>query len=140
MTSKRNRAVNFVPKEVRLLVDTCIKYANIIENKRTDAVTWKQKNECWEKITAEFNASTESVHRDTKTLRLKYECAKRQLKNKKSKNKFESYKTGGGTPNLIPYLDYEERLLEIISLSVEGLPFTGDSDASDVLNLPGTGM
>jgi len=35
----------FTKVEIDLLIDIMLKYKHIIENKRTDATTWKNKNE-----------------------------------------------------------------------------------------------
>ncbi|KAK9727948.1 Alcohol dehydrogenase transcription factor Myb/SANT-like [Popillia japonica] len=77
-------------------------------------------------------------------LKIKYEGLKRVLKKKKQTNKGlkrvlkkkkqtnarELFKTAGGTPILIPYTDYEEKLLSVLLLSVEGLSPEADSDAN----------
>ncbi|KAB0790385.1 hypothetical protein PPYR_15249 [Photinus pyralis] len=135
MATKRQRTINFSEKEVRLLTDICLKYSSILENKKTDAVTWKEKNTTWEQITAEFNSQNESSnYRDTKNLRLKYDCLKREIKAKKAKNKLEIYKTGGGKPEGTPYTDYEEKILDVITLSLEGLPCRHDSDNALIID------
>jgi len=43
---KRKRNVNFSATEEELLVELVKKYQNIIENKKTDMVMWKEKEEC----------------------------------------------------------------------------------------------
>ncbi|KAL4084520.1 hypothetical protein QTP88_027470 [Uroleucon formosanum] len=53
---KRKRNVNFSAAEEELLVELVKKYQNIVENKKTDMVMWKEKEECWRKISEEFNS------------------------------------------------------------------------------------
>ena len=56
----RNREGNFSPSEVESLVDICTEYKNILENKSTNAVTWKRKAEIWDVIATAFNATTQT--------------------------------------------------------------------------------
>lgn len=125
---KRERAVNFTELEVRFLVDIALKFSVIIENKKTDAVTSKEKNKAWDDIATKFNAVTGCVNRSAKVLRLKYDSIKRNIKQKNSKNKLEIFKTGGGSAEIQPFTDYEEKLIDYITLTVEGLPAEDDCD------------
>lgn len=128
ITQKKNdRASNFGEKEVNILIDLIIKYRNIIESKRTDATSWKEKNEMWEQICSEFN-SRNSVVRTTKSLRSKYESFKKDLRKKKAKDKNLKFQTGGGNYIEVIYTPTEEKLLPYIFLSVEGLPSRHDDD------------
>lgn len=49
-TPKRKRSPNFTATERNLLVDLAVKYQKVIENKITDAVNNKQKEEAWKAI------------------------------------------------------------------------------------------
>lgn len=67
-------------------------------------------------------------YRDASSLRLKYEGIKKLLRGTKS----ELFQTGGG-PQKKAYTassEYENQLLDIIQLSVEGLPSIFDNDDS----------
>lgn len=44
---RKIRSSNFSELEMRLLVDAALKYVNVIENKKSDSVTWKEKNNTW---------------------------------------------------------------------------------------------
>lgn len=133
MSDKRDRAVNFTTNEIRILVDLIVKYSHILENKKTDSVMWKKKEETWEKLCTEFNGLSGLCYRTTKNLKIKYEGLKRSLKKKKAANKTEIYKTGGGPVETTPYTDFEEKLLSILLLSIEGLSPFDDSDGA-ILN------
>ncbi|KAG5866631.1 hypothetical protein JTB14_017020 [Gonioctena quinquepunctata] len=63
------------------------------------------------------------------TSELKYEGLDEELKKKFNKNKAETMKTGGGHLNYIVIDGPEKELLEVLSLSVHGLPSTVDSDS-----------
>jgi hypothetical protein len=47
---KRVRAPNFPPDEKVALLNLIKKYSHIIENKKTDAVTWQDKSKAWGEI------------------------------------------------------------------------------------------
>lgn len=54
------RSLNFTKSEQDRLVALVLEKKNIFENKRTDAVTSKQKDAAWEVLTKKFNASSQS--------------------------------------------------------------------------------
>jgi hypothetical protein len=47
---KRARAPNFSPDEKVALLNLIKKYSHIIENEKTDAVTWQDKSKAWGEI------------------------------------------------------------------------------------------
>lgn len=47
----------FSPTERKVFLDILKKYSNIIENRNTDGVSLRNKNEAWIRVTAEYNAS-----------------------------------------------------------------------------------
>lgn len=53
---KRVRSRNYTSEEKATLINIIIKYKNIIESKKTDKVSWKDKNNTWEIIRNEFNS------------------------------------------------------------------------------------
>ena len=56
--------------EKNLLVDLCLKYKNIIENKKTDGATTKSKDETWKILAKEFQANSIChIPRDWKQLK-----------------------------------------------------------------------
>ena len=60
---KRKRSANFSEFEADVLAELVSKYRGVIENKKTDGVTIKTKEETWKKIEASFNtiAGKESI-------------------------------------------------------------------------------
>jgi hypothetical protein len=52
------RSSNFTMGEKDLLLQLALKRKDILECKRTNAVTWHEKNEAWRKIAEDFCAST----------------------------------------------------------------------------------
>ncbi|XP_060855052.1 uncharacterized protein LOC132932701 [Metopolophium dirhodum] len=126
-SNKRNRATNFTFEEKELLLKYAIENKSVLENKVSNSVSWKDKNQCWLKISEAYNSTTSGCPRDATSLRLKYEGLKRLLRGSKS----NLFKTGGG-PHENDYTcssELEKQLYNIIQLSVEGLPSKFDSDA-----------
>lgn len=56
MADKRIRSANTTTAEREVILQLVQKYKDIIENKRTDAVTSLHKEKVWQKIASEFNA------------------------------------------------------------------------------------
>lgn len=124
---KEKRAANFTQSEVDLLIDIVLKFKHIIENKQTDATTWKDKNQAWEKITEEFNASSGNYPRSLKTLRAKYDMVKKGIRKKCSVLKMEQNKTGGGQcPTTLTA--GEEKILSLTPNTMVGLLSRFDTD------------
>jgi len=55
---KRARATNFSFNEKELLLKYALENQNILENKESNAVSWKDKNKCWLKIAEQYNSAT----------------------------------------------------------------------------------
>lgn len=125
---KRERALNFEKSEIQLLTELVTKYRSVIENKKTDAVTNKDKEAVWSTIAATFNAaSSGSTVRTSKTLKLKYESLKKCAKKKMTLHRQELYRTGGG-PSAAPALDDAEEKVMAICSNISGLDARNDSD------------
>lgn len=95
-------------------------------------MTWKQKETALRDLTETFNTRTAS-NRTEKMLKIKYDGIKRAIKQKHNAAKSEQFKTGGGIAKIIPYTPWEEKILQIISLSVDGLSSENDSDRGKFL-------
>lgn len=83
-TDTRKRSSNFTAADRMLVVDLALKWAGVIENKRTDSVTSRQKEEAWQSIASEFNGCA-STPRDASTLKQVWAyslfCLKTELRN-----------------------------------------------------------
>lgn len=126
--STHKREPNFTSSETELLTALVKKYANILENKQTDVVNNKIKEETWCKLAKEFNSSSAIHVRNPKTLRAKYENLKKSLKRKCGDHRRSMYGTGGGPPHDLNLTNEENIILELAGPSVEGLPARFDSD------------
>lgn len=124
----KKRSANFSLTEINLLMNCLLPEIHIIENKKTDGVTLKEKQEAWKKVHTLFAAQNKEALRDLLSLKLKYDNIKRNLKKKISDNKAEGKKTGGGPPEEKKLLWYEEQLFALLQLSIVGLEPQGDCD------------
>lgn len=77
---KRERGSNFSNKEVEMLVSVIQEFKYVIECKKTDATTWREKDAAWENVTKAFNSSSGEVLRPKKALKAKYEDIKKNIK------------------------------------------------------------
>lgn len=55
----KSRGYNFTERERIELINIISKYRNILDNKKTDSITNKEKKEAWRKITLDYNACVE---------------------------------------------------------------------------------
>ncbi|KAH7939883.1 hypothetical protein HPB52_018719 [Rhipicephalus sanguineus] len=58
---ERRAKVNFTDEERGVLTDLVNKYREVLENKRTDAVSLQRKQRTWDQLASEFN-SRQNVH------------------------------------------------------------------------------
>ncbi|VEN55800.1 unnamed protein product, partial [Callosobruchus maculatus] len=122
---------NFAAVARRTWIYLADKYKHIIENKKTDGVTWREKEKIWKQIEIEFNSITNGLSRTARQLKMKYDSIKKDLKKKNANHKMYVQGTGGGEqrPSPKPYCEEENQLLATISVAVEGLNSETDSDA-----------
>ncbi|KAI8116125.1 Myb/SANT-like DNA-binding domain-containing protein 3 [Lucilia cuprina] len=133
---KRQRGKNFSLNEEYLLVDLVEIYKSVLENKKSDAVTWRQKNETWEKLASEF-ASQSGVQRTWKALRDKYENLKRKSKLEKATEKRETYRTGGGPTATSIVSNISEKISCLIGESATGFcnPYDNDGNGMIIISI-----
>ncbi|KAF5273302.1 hypothetical protein FQR65_LT04724 [Abscondita terminalis] len=89
---KRERSLNYTQSDRQLLISIVTKYSAIIENKKFDSITLKQKKLAWDKVAEDFNCATNNLKRSGIQLRNAYKNLKRKLKI----DKLELYKSDGG--------------------------------------------
>lgn len=128
LKKKKERSANFSPVEIDTLVQIVQKYSNVLECKKTDAHTWKEKEECWEKLASDFNSINMICPRTAKCLKTKYECLKKEVRKKRALQQQEIYRTGGGEGKPIVFTPTEDKLLSLMLLGVDGMPSRNDDD------------
>lgn len=79
---KRDRSVNFTRKEVELLLSLVESKLQTIENKKSGAIAWHDKEKAWMAIEKNFNNSTVGIYRSARHLKAKYEALKRDTRKK----------------------------------------------------------
>ena len=96
---KESKRYIFTQNEKLLLLAIVSDYKHIIENKNTNSVTCKQKEDAWLDVTAKFNgSSTDGIVRTIVQLKNLYQNQKRDSKQNWLKTKFVSI--------ILVYLDY----------------------------------
>ncbi|XP_071576779.1 uncharacterized protein [Temnothorax nylanderi] len=129
LSMQRKRAQNFSEKEKLILTEIVLKYKNIIENKRTDGITSKDKEKCWKIIENNYNSTSSSTEfRSAEVLKSCWENLKKKTRKFFADERIKLYKTGGG-PCESQSDVVMERVRDIIKPSVEGIKSTYDCDA-----------
>jgi len=124
------RAANFSKYEEQLLISLVEKYKNIIESKKSNVVTWKDKEKAWLKIECEFNSkNNDNTFRSAKHLKEKYNNLKKNTKKKFAIEKMNISKTGGGSYTPILVTDVDLTIKEILGPQVSGLQNSYDCDS-----------
>ncbi|XP_077256004.1 uncharacterized protein LOC143893960 [Temnothorax americanus] len=126
-SSQKKRLPNFSNLEKIKLIEIIERERSIIENKKTDNVSLKDKENCWINIAKEFNSNSISGHRDVGCLKNCWDNLKKKTRKHFADIRSELFKTGGGKMNIIDD-PIAERVKGIIQPSVEGLPNKFDSD------------
>lgn len=127
---KRLRGIIFTTGETIILVDLVLKYKHILENKKTDGVSSKEKEKMWSILADEFNATSGCSPRSWLTLKTKFENLKRICRKMLCEERMETFKTGGGTAEVPKWDPVLEKVRSILSVSGCGLVNPYDSNAS----------
>lgn len=124
------RAANFSKYEEQLLISLVEKYKKVIESKKSNSVTWKDKETAWLKIECEFNSkNNDNTFRSVKHLKEKYNNLKKNTKKKFAIEKMNISKTGGGSYTPISVTDIDLMIKEILGPQVSGLQNSYDCDS-----------
>ncbi|CAG4930770.1 unnamed protein product [Parnassius apollo] len=94
--SDSKRSPNSQMSKKMLLVDLVAEHFSVVENNRTDAVTMKQKNAKWVKISEEFNSQTTFRYRTAENVKAQWESLKKSTKKESSAERQSLIQTGGG--------------------------------------------
>lgn len=132
IADKKRRAPNFSTSEKTLLLHLVGNFKDVIENKKTDSQTWKQKDLTWDKITKLFNSqNSQNICRSKDSLKKFYDNLKKNARKCVAEEKREITKTGGGQTKISSSKDPNiELCLSIMNRkTVFGLenPYDGDA-------------
>lgn len=92
MSSKRG--ANFSTVEKEKLIQLVTSYKDTIENKKTDSVSGKQKEECWNTICNDFNSDNISNHRSINSLKTCWENLKKKTRKHYADLRRDRFATG----------------------------------------------
>lgn len=124
---KKARAKNLTPTDIELLSKLVYKYKHVVENKKTDGVTVKQKFEAWKKISEEFCASASSP-RTAEQLRNFYKNTKSNLKKELATERADIFRTGGDSAQT--HKIKNNPLLQIVQREITPLSNVYDSSST----------
>ncbi|CAG9762750.1 unnamed protein product [Ceutorhynchus assimilis] len=119
----RARSSNFTNEEKILIANICADYKHVIENKKTDHITSKEKAQAWLNIAKKFNAaSPDGIYRGADCLKRFFENKKKEVRKIAAEEKKEIFLTGGGIPKIIKKDPCHDVVLSIMNTkSVFGL-------------------
>lgn len=125
--SEAAKSKNFSSAEKDVLMSMIELHRDVIECKRTDTVTTRNKDVVWDKISTEFNALGLSK-RTAKQIRLWWENQKKRARSRLAQNRVNTVKTGGG-PCEWSSDPWDERVAGIVASNFMPLKNEFDCDA-----------
>lgn len=131
MNNEHKRTANFTDTEESLLLCLVKKYQHILESKKTDCITSKQKNQCWNNIEKDFNGQSGQTYRSSVVLKKKYENLKKRTKKKYADERCYQLGTGGGPLIESKLTNVDNEIMDIVgSTRIKGLPSSFGGDAN----------
>ncbi|XP_054930764.2 uncharacterized protein [Dermacentor andersoni] len=95
MATERKK-INFTEEERGILIDLVTRESNVLENKRTDAVSLSEKKKKWQQIEEQFNSKNGVHPRTENQLRKCWDNLKEKWRRAKATDTKELFRTGGG--------------------------------------------
>ncbi|XP_055914700.1 uncharacterized protein LOC129947946 [Eupeodes corollae] len=138
---KRTRNPNFSLKEKRTLLECAYEEKAIIENKKTDGVTWKEKETAWERIASNFNSHSDSAcYRTVEALKKFYQGYKKEIRKVAADEKMSRIQTGGGKAINVRDENFDLAISIMNPKTITGYENIFDGNGADELfeNEPGT--
>jgi len=116
------RSTNFSSDETELLKTLVHKRWDKIECKKSDSLTWKQKQSSWEDLAKEYNCNSISLeNRPVNILKKKWDNIKKTIKQKVTAEKSYIKGTGGGpAKNVAVYSLSEIETLDLLTTQATG--------------------
>lgn len=84
----------FLDEEKDLLTELVAKYKNVVENKKTDAMSLHAKSRAWERLCVEYNSMPSVRPREVKQLKKLWDNLKQKWKKEKARQAREVMATG----------------------------------------------
>lgn len=114
-----------------MLVELINKNKKILESKKSDVISIKQKNECWDLITKQFNARKTGSCKSCQQLKSTYKNMKAITRKNCSAKKKDIYQTGGGGASVSS--EPNDVLLSLVEKSIT--PQINPFDSTAMYNL-----
>lgn len=90
---QRKRAQNFSEAEKMILINLIQQNKDVLENKKSDAVTSKDKDKCWKIIEQLFNSRSSGECRSSEVLRSCWDNLKKKTRKFFAEERMQLYKT-----------------------------------------------
>ncbi|KAK5643420.1 hypothetical protein RI129_007265 [Pyrocoelia pectoralis] len=129
---KRSRGSNYTKDEKHLLISVVDGLDLSLKIKKTDAVTWKEKDTAWENVTKTFNSATTS-NRSRDSLRKCFDNMKKQARKTVANERMEVIKIGGGQIDVTHDPNKDLLLSSMNEKSIKGLVYEFDTDNDDIV-------
>ncbi|XP_075539175.1 uncharacterized protein LOC142573810 [Dermacentor variabilis] len=117
----------FTEEEKDLFTELLQRYSNVIESKKTDAVSLNAKAKAWERLCTEYNSMPHVRRREVKQLKKLWDNLKQKLKKAKAQQIRDVMATGGG-PLPEPLDDRLTRVEALVPHVAVRVPNPFDSD------------
>ncbi|XP_046399465.1 uncharacterized protein LOC124165962 [Ischnura elegans] len=123
------KSPNFSQHEVRRLIDVVESFHEIIESKKTDSATWRDKSKAWREVSDIYNAMVPTP-RTAEQLRIKYDSLKKEARKALARAIAEREEAirSGCEPVGKSISPVHERLCSLIGIAVDGLNNTFDTN------------
>lgn len=90
----KKRLPNFSATEKMKLIQLIEEKKDIIENKKTDAISAREKEECWINLATQFNSTSIIGHREVSSLKTCWDNLKKKSRKYAADMRKEVYLTG----------------------------------------------
>jgi len=124
------RTGNFSSFEKEIAFALIESHKNVLESKKTDALSAVAKKEAWTEVADQFNAVVGVSKRNAKQLQSWWENQKKRARRNIADNRVKLFATGGGPSEIKSQSDsWDEKVASISSCTLFPLESMFDSDA-----------
>lgn len=117
----KRRSPNFSSGEISILIKLVHKHWRTLESKKSDTFVWKQKQQCWEDLTNEFNSlSQSSEYRQVTVLKKKWDNIKKNIKHKfVTDNSYVNEPSSFLSISTSDYDEFEQKTLGLLNVETQ---------------------
>ncbi|KYQ53572.1 UPF0439 protein C9orf30 like protein [Trachymyrmex zeteki] len=133
MSKQKSSSKHYTTLEKKILIEILKKYSNVIENKKTDSTTLKEKDKTWNIITEEYNSSSNvTEERSIQQLKKLWANMKATQRNILTKERQARLGTGGGPEEKVPEIDPDIALVSPNLLEMAPTQFSSDLSEAEM--------